>query len=73
MTRIALEKHLGKKVKITLFDGDVITGTLHKSGEECFKNIANLYIPNNLYFLTDGSRLCSCLFKVSHIKRIGIE
>lgn len=71
MTRKQLEAHLGRKVKIRLFDGEVIEGYLRKTGEEDFKNDPNLYIPRNLYFVTDkDSSICrSCLFKVSHIQK----
>ena len=67
MKRSDLEKHLGKVVTITLFDNEIITGELHKSGEERFKNNPNLYIPQNLYFL-----ICpqSCLFRSSHLKKL---
>lgn len=44
MKREKLEQYLGKKVKITLFDGEVIKGELHKTGEEQFKNDPDLYI-----------------------------
>ncbi len=67
MKRSDLEKHLGKKVTITLFDNDVITGELHKTGEEQFKNDANLYLPQKRYFLTSPQ---SCLFRSSHVKKL---
>ncbi len=74
MTRSELEKYLGKNVKITLFDGDVVIGKLHKTGEEIFKNNLNLYLPQNRYFCvfdTGGiSCVISCLFRVSHIKNL---
>ena len=70
MTRSQLEENLGRHVKIRLFDGGVIEGCLRKTGEKDFENDPNLYIPKNLYFLTDGkSNICrTCLFKVSHIQ-----
>ncbi len=52
MKRSDLEKYLGKVVTITLFDNEVITGELHKTGEEQFKNNANLYLPQKWHFLT---------------------
>lgn len=69
MNRKQLEENIGRKVKIRLFDGETIEGYLRKTGEEDFRNNPNLYIPKNLYFLTDGiSNECrTCLFKVSHI------
>ena len=72
MTREQLEKYLNEKVKVKLFDGDVIEGYLRKTGDDDFKNNPNLFIPKNYYFLTDGSLNCiSCLFRVSHIVKIS--
>lgn len=72
MTRNKLEKHLGKKVEVTLFDGTIQTGFLHKTGEESFKNEPNLYIPRNYYFCTKYkvNEICGCLFRTSHIKNL---
>ena len=67
MKRRDLEQYLGKTVTITLFDNEVITGELHKSGEEIFRNNANLYIPRKWYFLINPQ---SCLFRCSHIKKL---
>ena len=53
MKRSDLEQYLGKVVTIKLFDNEVITGELHKTGEEKFKNNPNLYIPQKCYFLID--------------------
>lgn len=58
MKRSDLEQYLGKVVTITLFDNDVITGELHKTGEEQFKDNPNLYIPRKLYFLQARSPAC---------------
>lgn len=71
MTREHLEKHLNKKVKVQLFNGDIFEGYLRKTGEDDFKSNANLYIPKNRYFLTDGTLNCiSCLFRLSHVVKI---
>lgn len=73
MKRADLEKYLGKHVKIILFDGDIVLGYLHKTGEEMFENEPNLYIPKNLYFVTlikESNIAFSYLFKVSHIKKL---
>ena len=73
MTREELECHLGKKVQIRLFDDELITGILHKTGDEAFRNNPNLYLPRNEYFVSSivNSMQCiSCLFKVSHIKSL---
>ncbi len=50
MTRSDLEKYLVKVVSITLFDNDVKTGKLHRTGEEMFKNDANLCLPQKRCF-----------------------
>lgn len=67
MKKCDLDKFIGKKVSITLFDNDVITGELHKSGEDMFIHDENLYIPKNYYFCINPQ---SCLFKCSHVKKI---
>ena len=67
MKRSDLEQYLGKTVTITLFDNEVITGELHKTGEEIFRNNANLYIPRKWYFLINPQ---SCLFRCSHVKKL---
>lgn len=69
MKRIELEKYLGKNVQITMFDGDVIEGELHKSREEMFKNDPNLYLPNNMYFCINPQ---SFLFRCSHVTKIVV-
>ncbi len=67
MKREEIERYIGKRVKITLFDNETIAGELHKTGEERFKNDANLYIPKNYYFVIYPQ---SCLFRCSHVKKI---
>ena len=67
MKRSELEKYINKKVKIILFDKTEILGTLHKTGEEKFKDNPNLYIPRNYYFCTEPQ---SCLFRSSHIIKL---
>lgn len=67
MKRSDLEQYLGKTVTITLFDNEVITGELHKSGEEMFRNNPNLYIPQKWYLLINPQ---SCLFRSSHVKKL---
>ena len=75
MKRDKLEEYIGKKVKVTLFDDEIVNGELHKTGEEQFKNDANLYIPYNYYFVVKGQELngfekTSCIFKSSHVKKL---
>lgn len=67
MKRSELEKYKGKNVKITLFNDEIITGELHKTREERFKNNPNLYIPRNYYFLINPQ---SCIFRCSHVKKL---
>ncbi len=67
MKRSDLERYLGKVVTIMLFNNEVITGELHKTGEEMFRNDPNLYIPQKCYFLINPQ---SCLFKCSHVKKL---
>nr|DAM57632.1 MAG TPA: Lsm2-8 spliceosome U6 Prp24-8 spliceosome U6 Prp24, SPLICING [Caudoviricetes sp.] len=68
MKRSELEKYLGQKVEIKLFDGDILKGVLHKTGEEQFKDNLNLYLPQKRYFMTDDVGSCvSCMFRSSHV------
>lgn len=67
MRKDKLEKFLGKRVTITLFDKTVITGEFHKGGEERFKNIPNLYYKPKYYFCINPQ---SCLFRSSHVIKI---
>ena len=68
MKREKLEKYLGKKVKIKLFDGEMIEGELHKTGEEQFKNEPDLYIRQKMYFCINPQ---SCLFRSSHVIKVN--
>lgn len=68
MKREELEKCLGQKVKITLFDGEVCEGELHKTGEAQFKDNPNLYIPEKRYFCINPQ---SCLFRSSHVIKVN--
>ena len=71
MIRTEFEKYLGQNVEIDIFDGTIIQGILHKTGEEIFKNNANLYIPRNYYFcVDDNGESVACLFRVSHVKKL---
>ena len=52
MLKTKFEKYLGKHISIRLFDSNVYTGYLYKSGnKERFPNDPNLYVPRNYYFL----------------------
>ena len=74
MKRADFEKYLGKKVEIQILgDDDIYEGILHKTGEEIYKNNANLYVPNNLYFVAQENGVCvGYLFRVSHVSKIKI-
>ncbi len=69
MKREELEKYLGRKVCITLFDKSVCEGELHKTGEEQFKHDSNLYIPSNRYFCINPQ---SCVFRSSHVVKLKL-
>lgn len=74
MKRSDLEKYLGKKVEIQIFDSEIFKGILHKTGEEMFKNDPGLYLPLNYYFITNKHGVSkSFLFRSSHVKRLREE
>lgn len=55
---------LGKNVEIVIFDGTIIRGVLHKTGDEIFKNEPNYYIPKNYYLcLDDNGEYVECISK----------
>jgi len=73
MNRETFEKYLNKKVNIELFNGKIIKGYLNKTHTEKFKDNPNLFIPLKYYFLTEtanSKETCSCLFRVSHVKKV---
>lgn len=76
INREIVESYLGQKVEIKLFDGEVIVGELHKTGEEAYKNNPNLYIPKKYYFVENKllkdnfGYWHSCIFRSSHIRKI---
>lgn len=76
INRQIVESYLGKKVEIKLFDGDIVIGYLHKTGEERYKGNNNLFLPKNYYLLEYDSydnfeyKVHSSLFRSSHIKSI---
>ena len=73
MKREQLEKYLKEEVIVRLFDGTTFKGFLRKTGDDDFKNNANLFIPRNYYFLVDKNLNCiSCLFRLTHVQRIKI-
>lgn len=72
MKRSELEKHLGKQVEITIFDGDVVKGELHKTGEETFKHESDFLHPRNYYFVIDNQNKPAgrIVFSCSHVKKL---
>lgn len=75
MKRSELEKHLGRQVTVTLFDGDKISGFLYKTGDARFKNYPNLYMSKNWYVLLknseDSNSAVDSLFRCSHVIKIS--
>lgn len=73
MTREKLEKYLGEKVKVILFNGTKLEGYLRKTGTPDYVYNPDLFIPKKRYFLTDGRRVIGeQLFRVSHIKKLEV-
>lgn len=72
MLKRIVELYLFKKVTVTLFDGETLTGYLHSTDESDFKNIPEINMKPNCYLLTDesGGHVNNLLFRVSHIKNI---
>ncbi len=69
MTRKDLEANLGRTMRLRLFDGEEITGILHKTNEERYNDNPNLYLKPNYYFLSDEAGNCiTSLFKASHVQ-----
>lgn len=68
MTRKEIEKYLGKKVEIKLFDGTIVKGEFHKTREKEYENDPNLYIPKNYYFVDKPHN--NLIFRSSHIRKI---
>ena len=75
MLKAKFEQYLGKCISIRLFNGDVYSGYLYKTGDkERFPNDPNLYIPRNYYFLVDeNDNVTSCLFRCSHVVRLLVK
>lgn len=67
MVREKLEQYLENEVEIMLQDGDVITGTLYKTGEEVIKQKPDLYMPRNYYVLLNPT---SCFFRSSQVRKV---
>ena len=65
---------LGEKVQIELFDGDILTGFLQKTGAERFRNNPDLYLRRGFYCLTETLESQDCvnflIFRFSHVQKI---
>ena len=73
MTRAELEKNLGRKMYIRIYDGMEDTGILHKTDEVMYTDNPNLHMKPNYYFLADENGNCKTpLFRVSHINNYRI-
>ena len=73
MKRKRLETYLGKRIMIILFNEDIFTGYLKKTGSPELKNDPNLYLPKNYYFFTATKESKTCishLFRCSHVKTV---
>lgn len=71
-----LEEYLNKQVTVELFGGETFTGTLYKTGEENIKNIPELYLKKNYYFIAynccgnSSSLNTTYLFRATHVKSL---
>ena len=67
-------RYLGEKVQIELFDGDILTGFLQKTGAERFRNNPDLYLRRGFYCLTETLESQDCvnflIFRFSHVQKI---
>ncbi len=72
-SRIRTEIFRGK-VQIELFDGDILTGFLQKTGAERFRNNPDLYLRRGFYCLTETLESQDCvnflIFRFSHVQKI---
>lgn len=51
------QKYLGEKVQIELFDGDILTGFLQKTGAERFRNNPDLYLRRGFLLFDRNFRI----------------
>jgi len=73
MDKNKIDKYLNKRVEITIIDGSILQGELHKTGELIFKNEPNLYIPRNYYVLINPQTLQAnkhTIFRCSHVHKL---
>lgn len=80
MKRKELEKYLGKKVRIRLFeDKKEYVGYLYRGGMKLFREHPSLYYRNNFYFLMPYEvksivmpceDTSSCLFRCSYVAKL---
>ena len=68
MKRAELEKYLGKKVKVTMLDNDVLIGILRKTEE--YREL----LKSGYYLADDGENIVNRLtFRSSHVKKLSIK
>ena len=76
MKKSKIEEYLNKQVSIKLFDNETLTVTLRKTGEENIKNISELYLKKNYYFIAynccgnSSSLNTTYLFRATHVKSL---
>ncbi len=68
MTRKDLEANLGRKMYLRLFDGEEITGILHKTNEERYNDIQFAFKAELLFLSDEAGNCMTSLFRVSHIQ-----
>ena len=79
MKKAELEKYLGKRVNLILFDEDSISGILCSTSDKRLSKEEPWMIPKNSYFLVKESiyEKGNIFFKCSHVKKLseigGIE
>lgn len=62
MKRSELEKHIGNRVEVILFDKTVLTGVL-KKGNSFFEQA-------KIYHIVNGKDYQSCAFRCSHVVKL---
>ena len=74
MRRDRLEKHIGKFVTVTLWDGEMISGYLYRTDSERYKNNPTLYLRKKHYVLEDkNTGETSILFMCSYVSKLGYD
>jgi hypothetical protein len=70
MKKEKLEEYVGKRVTVTLFNGDTYTGKLRKTGTEDLRDENTyLFCVRDKYFIEMNYDISPC-FRYSHIKKL---